>query len=159
MLSYANCDTCKKALRWLTARGVAVDVRPIVEQPPTLEELQRWVPQSGLPVRKWLNSSGQSFRALGKEAVDAADEGTLLRWLAADGKLVKRPVLVLPAGRVLIGFQEDTYQAQVGGGVATRWPSRTSPCTRPGRTHCGPHIGAPPEEVAGLFSPYDDEES
>ena len=51
LLSYAGCDTCKKALRWLNQHGVAVTVRPIVDQPPTATELARWVPSSGLPVR------------------------------------------------------------------------------------------------------------
>lgn len=110
MLSYSGCDTCKKALKWLQARGIAPEVRPIVDQPPTLEELSRWIPASGLPVRKWLNTSGQSYRAIGKEAVDAADDATLARWLSEDGKLVKRPVLVVDGG-VLVGFREEAYEA------------------------------------------------
>ena len=110
LLSYAGCGTCKKALKWLAARGVEVTVRPIVEQPPTPAELARWIPASGLPVRKWLNTSGQSYRAIGKEKFDAADDATIARWLAADGKLIKRPVLVL-GDRVLVGFREETYEA------------------------------------------------
>ncbi len=110
MLSYAGCGTCKKALKWLAERGVEVTVRPIVEQPPTPAELSKWIPASGLPVRKWLNTSGQSYRAIGKEKVDAADDATLVRWLAEDGKLVKRPVLVL-GERVLVGFREEQYAA------------------------------------------------
>lgn len=65
-------------------------------------------------LRKWLNVSGQSYRALGKERVDAADEATLRRWLAEDGKLVKRPVLVYQ-GKVLVGFQEAAYAELFGG--------------------------------------------
>ena len=110
MLSYAGCDTCKKALRWLEQHGVTPRVRPIVEEPPTAAELARWVPQSGLSVRKWLNTSGQSYRALGKPTVDAASDATLAEWLAADGKLVKRPVLVWGA-RVLVGFKPEAYAA------------------------------------------------
>lgn len=110
LLSYAGCDTCKKALRWLNQHGVAVTVRPIVDQPPTAAELARWVPSSGLPVRKWLNTSGQSYRALGKEQVEAASDATLLRWLAADGKLVKRPVLI-SGNQVFVGFREEQYEA------------------------------------------------
>ncbi|HRI51177.1 MAG TPA: Spx/MgsR family RNA polymerase-binding regulatory protein [Pseudomonadota bacterium] len=110
LLSYAGCDTCKKALRWLNQHGVAVTVRPIVDQPPTAAELARWVPSSGLPVRKWLNTSGKSYRALGKEQVEAASDATLLRWLAADGKLVKRPVLV-SGNQVFVGFREEQYEA------------------------------------------------
>ncbi|MDQ3037560.1 MAG: Spx/MgsR family RNA polymerase-binding regulatory protein [Myxococcota bacterium] len=108
VLSYAGCGTCKKALKWLSEHAVDVDVRPIALQPPTAAELAKWIPASGLPVRKWLNTSGQSYRALGKEKVDAADDATIVEWLAADGKLVKRPVLV-HRDRVLVGFREDPY--------------------------------------------------
>src|SRR5688572_30122580 len=93
-LSYSGCGTCKKAQAWLAKRGVAVDVRPIVDRPPTKAELARWIAASGRPVRRWLNTSGQSYRAIGKEKVDAASDATLVEWLAKDGKLVKRPVLV-----------------------------------------------------------------
>ena len=94
VLSYAGCSTCKKALAWLTKKGVKYTVRPIVDQPPTAAELAKWRPASRLPVRKWLNTSGQSYRAIGKEKIDAASEADLVRWLAKDGQLVKRPVLV-----------------------------------------------------------------
>lgn len=113
ILAYAGCGTCKKALRWLEDHGVAVAVRPIVEEPPTAEELARWIPASGLPVRKWLNTSGQSYRALGKAKVDAASDADIARWLTEDGKLVKRPVLV-KGSKVLVGFREDEYAALLG---------------------------------------------
>ncbi len=113
LLAYANCDTCRKARAWLDAKGVAYDLRPIVDEPPTPAELKRWVKASGLPVKKWLNTSGQSYRAIGKARVDAADDATLLQWLAADGKLVKRPVLV--AGDVvLVGFKPEGYAGVFG---------------------------------------------
>lgn len=113
ILSYAGCGTCKKALKWLASRGVEADVRPIVERPPTPAELSRWIPASGLPVRRWLNTSGQSYRALGKEKVDAASDATLKEWLARDGKLVKRPVLVM-GDAVRIGFKEDEWAELFG---------------------------------------------
>jgi arsenate reductase len=112
-LSYAGCGTCKKAQAWLAKRGVAVGVRPIVDQPPTKAELARWIAASGRPVRKWLNTSGQSYRAIGKEKVDAASDATLVEWLAKDGKLVKRPVLV-DGDVVLVGFDEAAYAAHFG---------------------------------------------
>ncbi len=108
VLAYSGCQTCKKALAWLAKRKVDVDVRPIVDHPPTAEELAAWIPQSGRPVRKWLNTSGQSYRAIGKERVDAAKDEEILRWLTQDGKLVKRPVLVTPKG-VVVGFDENAY--------------------------------------------------
>jgi arsenate reductase len=110
VLAYAACGTCKKALRWLDENKIAYAVRPIVEQPPTREELDRWLPASGLPVRKWLNTSGQSYRALGKAKVDAANDDELVRWLTQDGKLVNRPVVVL-GDRVLVGFDAERYAA------------------------------------------------
>jgi arsenate reductase len=113
ILAYAGCSTCKRALRWLEDHGVAAAVRPIVEEPPTAEELARWIPASGLPVRKWLNTSGQSYRALGKAKVDAASDADIARWLTEDGKLVKRPVLV-KGSKVLVGFREDDYAALLG---------------------------------------------
>jgi arsenate reductase (glutaredoxin) len=110
MLAYSGCGTCKKALEWLEEHGVEPKVRPIVEQPPTPAELSRWMGWSGVSVRKWLNTSGQSYRALGKQKVDAASDAQLVAWLAADGKLVKRPVLV-HGQRVLVGFKPEAYAA------------------------------------------------
>lgn len=118
VLSYAGCSTCKKALAWLDAKKVAHTVRPIVDEPPTVAELKEWIAASGLPVRKWLNTSGLSFRALGKAKIDAASDAELVKWLAADGKLVKRPVLVerpalvegsSGAVRVLVGFKPEVW--------------------------------------------------
>lgn len=108
VLSYAQCGTCKKALEWLDARGVAYTLRPIVEQPPTQKELAVWIRASGKPVRKWLNTSGQSYRAIGKDAIDAMTDAQIVDALAADGKLVKRPVVVR-GGSVLVGFDQAAY--------------------------------------------------
>ena len=108
VLSYSGCSTCKKALRWLADHDVTVDVRPIVDAPPTPAELAAWIPKSKKPVKKWLNTSGQSYRALGKEKVDGASDAELVKWLAKDGKLVKRPVLVT-SKVVLVGFDEAAY--------------------------------------------------
>jgi arsenate reductase (glutaredoxin) len=113
VLSYAGCGTCRKALKWLSGKKVPVQVRPILEEPPSVKELTRWIAASGVPVRKWLNTSGGSYRALGKAKVDGADDATLLKWLAADGKLVKRPVLV-HGETVLVGFKPEQYQALFG---------------------------------------------
>ncbi len=110
VLAYSGCQTCRKALAWLAKRGIEVDVRPIVDHPPTAEELTAWIPKSGRPVRKWLNTSGQSYRALGKARVDAMSDDELVAALAADGKLVKRPVVVA-GGKVLVGFDAEKYEA------------------------------------------------
>jgi arsenate reductase len=112
---YPACGTCKKALKWLGAHGVAYESVPIVESPPSLAELTELVKKSGLPARKWINTSGGSYRALiesrGKEAVEKLGERELLTLLAADGKMIKRPV-VIAGDRVLVGFVEEAYEAR-----------------------------------------------
>jgi arsenate reductase len=113
VLSYAACGTCKKALKWLEAHGIPITVRAIVDAPPTASELASWIPPSGKPVRKWLNTSGQSYRALGKVAIDAMSDAELVVALTKDGKLVKRPVVVR-GDTVLVGFDEDAYRAAFG---------------------------------------------
>ncbi len=117
ILAYAKCQTCNNAIKWLSAHGISPVVRPIVDEPPTLRELAAWVPASGVSIRKWLNTSGQSYRALGKAKFDEASDADIARWLSEDGKLVKRPVLVLgdaagaspKAGSVLVGFRPESY--------------------------------------------------
>ena len=85
-----------------------------MERAPTQTEIRRLVKASGLPARKWFNTSGQSYRELvkqrGKEAVEALSEGEITALLAKDGKLIKRPVLV-SGDRVLVGFREGDYEA------------------------------------------------
>lgn len=113
VLAYEGCTTCKKALAWLAAHKVAVTVRPIVEEPPTSAELGAWIPKSGRGVRKWLNTSGLSYRALGKAKIDALGDAEIVDLLTRDGKLVKRPVLVTKK-RVLVGFDEAAYEELLG---------------------------------------------
>lgn len=110
VLSYSGCSTCKKALNWLETKGVTATVRAIVDEPPTKTELKTWVVKSGKPLRKWLNTSGLSYRALGKEKVDAMTDAQLIDALSSDGKLVKRPVLVR-GDTVLVGFNEAEWAA------------------------------------------------
>lgn len=113
VLSYPGCSTCKKALKWLAANHIDVAVRPIVEAPPSMEELAVWVGASKRPVRKWLNTSGLSYRALDKRRVESAKDEEIMRWLTQDGKLVKRPVLV-HGSKVLVGFDEAAYAVAFG---------------------------------------------
>ena len=114
VLSYAGCSTCKKAMKWLADHHVEATVRPIVEEPPTRKELASWVAQSGLPLRRWLNTSGLSYRAIGKPTIDAMTDAQLVDALCKDGKLVRRPVLVR-GSRVLVGFDESAYAELLGG--------------------------------------------
>lgn len=119
VLSYSGCGTCKKAVKWLSEHHVDIDVRPIVEAPPTAEELAVWVPASGRPVRKWLNTSGLSYRALDKARLDAAKDADIVKWLTQDGKLVKRPVVVV-GKKVLVGFDENAYAEAFATSTAVR---------------------------------------
>ena len=116
--AYASCDTCRKALAWLRAHHVEARVVPIVDQPPSAPALRGLIAKSGLPIRKWLNTSGQSYRALiagrGKDAVAALDDDALIALLAADGKLIKRPVVVR-GDDVLVGFDAAAYARVFGG--------------------------------------------
>ncbi len=113
VLAYSGCETCRKAIKWLDAKRIAHRVRPIVDEPPTVSELKTWISASGVGVRKWLNTSGLSYRTLGKAKVDAASDAEIVKWLAADGKLVKRPVLV-KGKTVLVGFKPEAYAQAFG---------------------------------------------
>ena len=105
---YPNCSTCRKALKWLTARGVAYDAIDIVATPPKKSELQRAL-AGGLPLKKLFNTSGQSYREGGwGQKIGGIGEAEALAALVADGKLIKRP-FVLTDERVLVGFDEETY--------------------------------------------------
>jgi arsenate reductase (glutaredoxin) len=92
-------------------------VVPIVDQPPSTKQLTDWVRRSGKPVAKWFNTSGQSYRALlaskGKVAVAALSDAEAVKLLAADGKLIKRPILITGQS-VCVGFVEDEWVQAVG---------------------------------------------
>lgn len=111
---YAACDTCRKAKKWLSAHKVEVNTVPIVDAPPSRDELVRLIKKSEKPARKWINTSGQSYRALiakhGKDVVESWTDERLISELAKDGKLIKRPVLVTKT-HVLVGFREDEYKS------------------------------------------------
>jgi arsenate reductase len=106
---YPACGTCKKALSWLAAHHVAVDSVHIVDAPPSESELSALIARAGLPLKAWFNTSGEVYRTQGyKDRVPSMDAATVARELAANGKLIKRPVLVHGA-TVLVGFDADAY--------------------------------------------------
>jgi len=115
---YAGCSTCTKAMRLLRSKEVPFESIPIVDAPPTAEELRRFAVASGKPVRAFVNVSGGSYRTLiaerGKEAVAALTDDQLLALLAADGKMIKRPILVR-GKTVIVGFDEAAYERVVAG--------------------------------------------
>ena len=109
-LEYPPCSTCKKAKSWLDAHGVSYTARHIKEQNPTLEELTQWHSQSGLPLKKFFNTSGLLYRSLElKDKLPGMTEEDQLRLLATDGMLVKRPLLILDDGTILAGFREKDW--------------------------------------------------
>lgn len=109
VLCYQKCTTCQKALKWLDAHGIAYETRPIKEQNPTFEELQNWYKMSGLPLKKFFNTSGLLYKQQGlKDKLPAMTEEEQLRLLATDGMLVKRP-LVVGDDFVLTGFSEKAW--------------------------------------------------
>ncbi len=110
-LEYPKCSTCKKAKKWLDEHGVAYEDRHIVEQNPTAEELAAWQKLSGLPVRRFFNTSGMKYRELGiKAKLDAGMSDTeAFELMATDGMLVKRPLVVTDTG-VLLGFKEVAWE-------------------------------------------------
>lgn len=113
-VEYPKCTTCQKARRWLEEQGVAFTARHIKEQPPRLEELKEWWGRSGLPLRRFFNTSGLKYKELAlKDKLPAMSEEEQLALLASDGMLVKRPVLV-GDGFVLVGFREPEWRAALG---------------------------------------------
>ncbi len=120
---YPKCSTCRKALKWLGARGVEINARDIVATPPSAATLRDLLKRSGLPVARFFNTSGESYRAGAfKDRLGAMSEAQALAALAADGKLIKRP-LVDTGDAVLLGFDETAYAAKIpfpGGGQSSR---------------------------------------
>lgn len=111
-LEYPKCSTCKKAKLWLDEHGIEYTDRHIVEDNPSAEELGQWLHESGLPLRRFFNTSGMLYRELGvKEKLDAGmGEDEALELLATNGMLVKRPLLVTDDA-VIPGFKEDAWAA------------------------------------------------
>ena len=109
-LCYPKCTTCQKAKAWLDERGASYDLRDIKLENPSAEELQQWWKTSGLPLKKFFNTSGLLYKSLNlKEKLPAMTEEEQLRLLASDGMLVKRPLLV-SEDTVLVGFKEAEWE-------------------------------------------------
>ena len=107
---YSRCSTCKKAEKWLEANDIAVTVRDIKGDNPTAEELRAWHEKSGLPLKRFFNTSGLKYKELGlKDKLASLSEDEQYDLLATDGMLVKRPLLV-GDDTVLVGFKEKEWQ-------------------------------------------------
>lgn len=106
---YPRCSTCKKAQKWLDENQVDYTFRDIKEDNPTLEELKAWHETSGLPLKKFFNTSGQLYRSMElSKKLPAMPEEEQFALLASDGLLVKRP-LVITDDKVLVGFKEADW--------------------------------------------------
>lgn len=112
-LEYPKCSTCRKAKKWLETNQVAFEDRHIVEQRPTEAELRSWHQLSGLPLKKFFNTSGMKYRTLGlKDKLAQMSEDEMFALLETDGMLVKRP-LVIGDDFVLVGFKEEQWKEKL----------------------------------------------
>ena len=113
-VEYPKCSTCKKAKKWLDDHGVDYEDRHIVENNPTASELATWQEASGLPLRRFFNTSGMLYREMQlKDKMDAMSDAEKLELLESNGMLVKRPILV-GEDFVLVGFRDKEWEAAVG---------------------------------------------
>jgi len=113
VLVYRKCSTCIKALKWLEEHKVVFDERPIVEENPSYEELKVWYEKSGLPLKKFFNTSGMMYKDMGlKDKLSTMSEEEQLKLLATNGMLVKRP-LVVGEDYVLTGFREKEWEEKM----------------------------------------------
>jgi len=111
---YPKCSTCRKALKWLDAQGVAYTAVDLVATPPAEATLKALWERSGLPIKRFFNTSGQSYRGGGfKERLATMSDDEALAALAADGKLIKRP-LVDGGDFTLVGFREPEWAERMG---------------------------------------------
>lgn len=114
ILQYPRCSTCRNALKYLDQLGLDYESRDITKEPPTVEELKEWVPRSGLPLRRFFNTSGNVYRELGlKDTLDDMTEDEQMGLLSSNGMLVKRPLLVTD-DQVLVGFKAEAYDGLKG---------------------------------------------
>lgn len=111
LIEYPKCTTCQKAARWLKENGFSFDRRHIKEDHPNAKELEEWHRKSGLPLKRFFNTSGLLYKELGlKDKLPGMSEQAQLDLLATDGMLVKRPI-VITEDLILVGFREKEWEA------------------------------------------------
>lgn len=112
-ICYPKCSTCKKAEQYLQAKGLSFTVRDIKTDNPTVDELRTWHEASGLPLKRFFNTSGILYKQLGlKDKLPTMSEDEQLELLASDGMLVKRPLVIYDGG-VLVGFKQAEYDEKL----------------------------------------------
>lgn len=109
-VGYPKCSTCLKAEKWLTENGIEYERRNIKEQNPAFEELEMWFKQSGLPLKRFFNTSGLLYKSMNlKDKLSEMSEEEQLKLLSSDGMLVKRPLLITE-NTVLVGFKQKEWE-------------------------------------------------
>ena len=112
-ICYPKCTTCQKAKKWLDDSGIEYEIRDIKADNPTFDELEKWFSISGLPLKKFFNTSGLLYKSMElKDKLPLMSEDDMLSLLATDGMLVKRPLLVSD-DFVLVGFKEAEWSAKL----------------------------------------------
>ena len=109
-IEYPKCTTCQKAKKWLQERNIDFEDRHIKDQQPTLDELKRWHKISGLPLKRFFNTSGLLYKELKlKDRLPNMSDEEMYQLLATDGMIVKRPILITPKG-ITTGFKESEWE-------------------------------------------------
>lgn len=112
LIYYAKCTTCQRAQKWLRDKGIFFEIRDIKLKNPTESELREWHKKSGLPLKRFFNTSGRQYKALElKDKLSGMSEDEQFALLATDGMLVKRPILVDNLV-VLVGFKESEWESK-----------------------------------------------
>lgn len=112
-VEYPKCSTCQKAKKWLDENGVEYTDRHIIENNPTYEELKEWYEKSGLPLKKFFNTSGMLYKSMNlKDKLPDMSEEEQLKLLSTDGMLVKRPIIVSD-DFILTGFREKEWEEKL----------------------------------------------
>lgn len=107
---YPKCSTCKKAQKWLDENGKNYEIRDIKTDKPTEDELAEWWEKSGVPLKRFFNTSGNLYKEMKlKDRLPEMSEADQISLLATDGMLVKRPILV-SEDKVLVGFREKEWE-------------------------------------------------
>ena len=109
-IEYPKCSTCKKAKKWLEENDIEFEDRNIVEELPTVQELDKWIKESGQGIKRWFNTSGLKYKELNlKDKLVNMSDKEKIGLLASDGMLIKRPLLISDKG-IFIGFKEENWK-------------------------------------------------
>ncbi|PZE20370.1 arsenate reductase family protein [Paenibacillus xerothermodurans] len=107
---YPQCGTCRNAMKWLKQKGLNVEAIHIFDNPPSAEQLQKMIEQSGLEIKKWFNTSGEVYKAMNlKDKLPEMTDEQKIELLAANGRLIKRPI-VTDGTKVTVGYKEETFE-------------------------------------------------